>query len=263
MTPDLITLSDMLAPELVPMPSDAPDVCPLCRSGRTRPDQLCFSCERTAAQVPYPCELVVPISYYTKPSALRERMHDYKEHPDPIVRMEESKNVAAILARYFVENHDAFVVRFGEWDDVVAVPSTHHDSAPALQTAIEASFPDALGPFARPLVCGPGTMAFNRASRTGFVPDSGAVVRARRVLLVDDTYTTGARLQSAHHALVSAGASVVATVVVTRKINPDARYGSDRLWERQVAIPFDFCTPPWWAGQNRPGESGDSGDSVS
>ena len=58
------------------------------------------------------------------------------------------------------------------------------------------------------------------------------------MLLVDDTYPTGARLQSAHHGLVAAGSTVVAAIVVTRKINPDPRYGSDRLWERQAAVPF-------------------------
>lgn len=247
MTARLITSSHMLAPELVPMPQDAPDVCPLCRSGRTRPDQLCFSCQRTSAQVLHPCELVIPISYYTTPSALRDRMHDYKEHPDPGVREEQSRYVAAILVRYFVEHRDALAARFGDWDDVAAVPSTHHDNPPALQTAIEANFPDAIGRFTRPLARGPGTMTFNQASPTGFVPIAGAAITGRRVLLIDDTYTTGARLQSAHHALVAAGSTVVAAIVVTRKINPDPRYGSDRLWERQSAVPFDFSSPPWWS----------------
>lgn len=246
MIPGLNASSDLLAPELVPMPKDAPDVCPLCRSGRTRQDRLCFSCERTSAQVLYPCELVLPISYYTTPSALRDRMHDYKEHPDPAVREDQSHSVAAILARYLVEHHDALIARFGAWDEVVAVPSTHHDNRPALQTAIEANFPDALGPFTRPIEHGPGAMTFNQASPTGFIPIAGSAISGRRMLLVDDTYTTGARLQSAHHGLVAAGSTVVAAIVVTRKIKPDPRYGSDRLWERQTAVPFNFCSPPWW-----------------
>ncbi len=247
MTANLTRISDMLAPELVPMPMDAPDVCPLCRSGRTRVDHLCFSCERTSSQVDFPCEMVIPISYYTTPSPLRDRMHDYKEHPEPDVREEEARHVSAILARYVAQHHDLFVDRFGPWDSVVAVPSTHHLHAPALQVAVEANFPEELGPFTQPLVLGPGTMGFNQASPLGFVPRAGEMLTNHRVLLVDDTYTTGARLQSAHHALVEAGAVVVAAVVVTRKINPDRRYGSDRLWERQTAKTFDFSQPPWWA----------------
>jgi predicted amidophosphoribosyltransferase len=230
------------------MPRDAPDVCPLCRSGRTRRDHLCFSCERTSAQVTYPCDLVVPISYYTTPSPLRDRMHDYKQHPDPGVREVQARLVAAIAARYLVQHHDAFVARFGEWDEVVAVPSTHHAGVAALQSAIETNYPEAIGPFTRPLVRGPGHMSFNQASTTGFVLADGSDVTDHRILLLDDTFTTGARLQSAHHSLVEAGATVVTAVVVTRKINPDARYGSDRLWERQIRVPFQFAAAPWWAG---------------
>lgn len=247
MTAELITSSDAVAPELVPMPSDAADVCPLCRSGRTRPDQLCFSCERTSTQVEHPCELVIPISYYTTPSALRDRMHDYKEHPNQEVRERESHYVAAIMVRYLVEHYDALVARFGDWDNVVAVPSSHHDDAPALQIAIEANFPSLIGPFARPLGRGPGVMNFNQASPTGFIATTESADLSRRTLLVDDTYTTGARIQSAHHALVAAGFAVVAAVIVARKINPDPQYGSDRLWERQSAIPFEFSSQPWWA----------------
>lgn len=246
MTDDLTSISDQLVDELVPMPIDAPDVCPLCRSGRTRRDRLCFSCERTSAQVTYPCDLVVPISYYTTPSPLRDRMHDYKQHPDPAVRKVQARLVAAIAARYVVQHHEALVARFGVWDEVVAVPSTHHTGVAALQSAIEANFPEALGPFTRPLVCGPGQMSFNQASTTGFVLADGADVTDHRILLLDDTFTTGARLQSAHHALVEAGATVVTAVVATRKINPDARYGSARLWERQARLPFQFAAAPWW-----------------
>lgn len=247
MNDDLIAVSDALAPELVPMPADAADVCPLCRSGRTRLDQLCFSCERTTTQVARPCGLVIPISYYTTPSRLRDRMHDYKQHESGEVRAEESRNVAAILVRYVAEHRDALVATFGSWDSVVAVPSTHHDDAPALQTAVEANYPDVLGTFERPLIRGRGEMSFNQAAEDGFELALGDDIGGCRLMLVDDTYTTGARLHSAHHTIASAGAVVAAAIVVTRKINPDARYGSAELWDRQNALPFSFTAAPWWA----------------
>jgi len=229
------------------MPADAADVCPLCRSGRTPSDQLCFSCERTTTQVVRPCGLVVPITYYTTPSRLRDRMHDYKQHESAEVRAEESRHVASILARYVAEHHDALVATFGSWDGVVAVPSTHHDDAPALQAAVEANYPDVLGTFERPLILGPGEMSFNQAAEDGFELACGANIAGSRLMLIDDTYTTGARLHSAHHAIASVGAIVAVAIVVTRKINPDARYGSADLWDRQSAMPFSFTAPPWWS----------------
>lgn len=247
MRPDLIATSDQIAAELVPIPADAPDVCPLCRSGRIGPGQLCWSCTRTSAQVNNPCDLIIPISYYTTPSPLRDRMHAYKEDADPAVRKEQARIVAAVLARYVAEHHAALIARCGEWDAVVAVPSTHHDGAPALQTAIEANFPYALGPFARYLARGPDVMKPHQASPNKFVLTVDEGLTGRRVLLVDDTFTTGASIHSAHDALVAAGATVIAAVVVTRKINPDERYGTDLLWERQTTISFDFRDSPWWA----------------
>lgn len=244
MTADLIAISDMLADELVPMPDDAPDVCPMCRSGRTSRHALCSSCTNTSSQVAHPCPMIIPISFYAKPSPLRERMHDFKEHSDDTVRARESRNVAAIAARYIAEHGEALAERFGAWDETIAVPSTHHNDRPALQSSIEENFPGIFAPFARPLIQGPGDMGFNQASESGFVPTE--VVEGKRFLLIDDTFTTGARLHSAHHALVASGAIVPAAIIVTRKINPSAHYGSLDMWNRQTQIAFRFDAPPWW-----------------
>ncbi len=187
--------------------------------------------------------MVIPISFYTKPSRLRERMHDFKGHTDPVVRASEARAVAAIAARYILEHGNALVEIFGDWDATVAVPSTNHDDPAALQTAVEDNFPGVLAPFTRPLIRGPGDMGFNQASETGF---SVADIAGNGFLLIDDTFTTGAHLQSAHHALVAAGATVPAAVIVTRKINPNAIYGSLEMWNRQTHIEFRFDSRPWW-----------------
>lgn len=244
MTTDLVAVSDALAGELTPMPADAADVCPMCRSGRTPSHSLCRSCVTTSRQVAHPCPRIIPISFYVTPSPLRDRMHDFKQHLDEAVRESESRAVAAIAARYLVEHGDALAERFGAWEATVAVPSTHHSGEPALQVAIEANFPAAFAPFARPLVQGPGNMGFNRANETGFLADED--VAGKSYLLVDDTFTTGARIHSAHHALVAAGAAVPAAIVVTRKINPSPEYGTLKLWNRQSQIEFSFDSPPWW-----------------
>ena len=59
-----------------------------------------------------------------------------------------------------------------------------------------------------------------------------------RVLLVDDTFTIGARVQSAASALQNAGAHVVAAVVAGRVIDPRPAYPwTQELWDRQDAKP--------------------------
>jgi orotate phosphoribosyltransferase len=67
-------------------------------------------------------------------------------------------------------------------------------------------------------------------------------IAGRRVLIVDDTFTTGARVQSVAAALTSAGATVVAAVPIGRVIDTKDREEKAEFWRRQRAIAFDFDT---------------------
>jgi orotate phosphoribosyltransferase len=84
----------------------------------------------------------------------------------------------------------------------------------------------------------PATISRVRASDRGFraVGDVGGL----RVVLIDDTFTSGATFQSAASTLSRAGARVVAGVVIGRVINPDFDDESRELWERQRGERFDF-----------------------
>lgn len=59
-------------------------------------------------------------------------------------------------------------------------------------------------------------------------------------LLVDDTLTSSARLQSAASALQLAGADVVAAVTVGRYLNPERSQTDLQLLARARAAPFRF-----------------------
>lgn len=244
----LAKLSDSLASKLVPIAGDAEDVCPLCRTGKKPEYLLCWSCNETSSQVSCPETRVIPISYYKKGSPLGELMHNYKEPGDAKVRRKEKRAVAAIFARYLREHAAALANSFGEWEAVVAVPSTRRprrrSSPPALQAAIEDHFGHIVGTFETCLKLGSESMGRNAASESGFKVIGD--IEGRSFLLIDDTFTTGARLQSAHHALVSAGATVPVSMVVTRKINPSEEWGTAALWERQSNVRFCFDDPPWW-----------------
>jgi orotate phosphoribosyltransferase len=66
-------------------------------------------------------------------------------------------------------------------------------------------------------------------------------VEGRRVLIVDDTFTTGARVQSVAASLTTADATVVAPVPIGRVIGT-ARPEKAAFWRTQRSLTFDFDT---------------------
>lgn len=80
----------------------------------------------------------------------------------------------------------------------------------------------------------------NRASDNAYL--AAPTAKDRRVLIVDDTFTSGSHAQSAASALAMAGAGVVAIVPVGRVISPAFSESVKAYWERQLAIPFSFAT---------------------
>ena len=62
------------------------------------------------------------------------------------------------------------------------------------------------------------------------------------MLLVDNTFTSGARGQSAASALQLAGAHVVAMVPVGRYVRPDYSPTTQAFWDDARATRFDFET---------------------
>jgi hypothetical protein len=82
-----------------------------------------------------------------------------------------------------------------------------------------------------------------------------ADLRARAVLLIDDTWTTGANAQSAAAALKAAGAERVAALVIGRYVNREWGHNDRQL--RRLPQPFDWghcalCDP------HRPGTNSDA-----
>ena len=76
----------------------------------------------------------------------------------------------------------------------------------------------------------------NAASDTAFrvVRDVGGL----ELVVVDDTFTTGASVQSAVSALRLAGARVAAVVVIGRVVNPDANPEEADLWTAARQTPW-------------------------
>lgn len=244
MTPaELRRATDALAPELVVVPADAEDVCPMCRSWRDPNHDLCNNCEQAFRDLSAPCQFVVPITLYAKPSPMRDRLTYYKDPEEP-AHAGYPAEVAAIVERFFCEHGEHLRNHIGGWDGVCIVPSESRRPPHPLGKAMRGvssrhvDAPEVL------LVRGPGRLGHRVLSDDAFLPAQD--VRGRRLLVLDDVYTTGARSQGAASALTLAGAEVPVIVIVGRRVNPSWKPAVQALWDRQAARSYDFRDPPWW-----------------
>ncbi len=227
----------------VAVPAAGPGVCAVCRSGPRPGYAVCFSCQEVMRQVSHPVTNVVPISLYALNSQLWHVLRYYKDGSGRSAELLATQ-VAAIIAR-FTARHLRCVTAAAGGDPAVvtSVPSTRpqpRSGRHPLETAVMRA--GRLASLYQPLlVRGPGYADHNQADDDAFtVPRR---LGGERVLLLDDTFTTGARLQSAASALRLRGASAVAAVVVGRVINPEWNENCRRIWDqaRETQFSFEQC----------------------
>ena len=117
------------------------------------------------------------------------------------------------------------VDRLGGWDVVTVVPSVRRATGAPAATLVSL-VPQLAGRYRPLLVRGPTPTGHLRAARHGFVLAPGVRpdwLRQQRVLVFDDSITTGARAQSAAFTLRRAGGLAVGVLAVGR-----ARRSSER-----------------------------------
>jgi hypothetical protein len=198
------------------------------------------------AQVSYPLRWIVPISLYDVGGQLHTWLRNYKDARSETLKGRLRLRVAATAGR-FLDQHGRCIAP-GGWDAIVSVPSTgtrvgRHPLERTLQLIPR------FGEQHEALLT-PGSVQLDhvRADDRGFRV-TGAVA-GRRILLVDDTLTSGARMQSAASALRLAGAEIVAGLVVGRVFNPEWSERHGAVWNqaRSRLFSFDECCvekPPW------------------
>ncbi|MBA3736659.1 MAG: hypothetical protein H0W90_15960 [Actinobacteria bacterium] len=231
-------------------PAPAGDgVCDVCHSVPGPGFPRCWSCDQSTGSVSRPLTVVVPISLYLVGEQLHSVLRGYKDSPDPGARRRYRLRVAATLHR-FMRDHSECIERAAgnSWDVLTIVPSKHGrgDKHP-LERAIRLG--RKLKDIYRPLLAPDQTQLIDRVygNDRGFRATED--LAGQRVLLIDDTFTSGATFQSAASALALAGATVVAGVAIGRVIDTsDPRFAyKQEFWDRQRELGFSFdrcCLEP-------------------
>lgn len=220
---------------LVLPPLASEKVCAWCRGLLAGRVGTCLNCEENAQALDGIIQPIVAVSIYSKPGLLRDWLTFYKDDGETLADPSAGRAVGRIFAR-FIERNSEWIASL-HLDGAIVVPSTvrppPHPLAVLLQKNGSIPFPilpglsrtfEALG-HNRP---NPG--AFHVASE----------LMGKRVLLLDDVYTSGARSQSAAYALRSAGVTVTALFVLGRRFNPGYSEDSAAVYSAQQHAPFSW-----------------------
>lgn len=213
-------------------------ICDRCHGCPNPGWSTCWSCSQVERQLFAPCPLVVPISLYEVGYQLHHQLRNYKAEPSDM-SWDFLVKTAAILG-YFLQLHSGCVAAAagGPWDVITSVPSsTDREGEHPLVRAIKL-LPDIRDQYETLLERGEVNITHTIASDQGF----NALRRLddERVLLIDDTFTSGARAQSAASVLNNAGATVVAILPIGRVITPGFSPSATEYWKKQGAKVFDF-----------------------
>jgi hypothetical protein len=223
-------------------PARGPGVCEVCLTF-TDGFPRCYTCART----PQALDALAPISYSVAAEQLHHVLGAYKRI-DGRVGRRLGTQLAAVLWR-FLAGHEQCLARAAgvpSFDLVATVPSGNEerDAKHPLHWIVS----ELVGPMRdrhRRLLARSGVSVAphefdkRRYEATSQLPEAA-------VLIVDDTWTTGANLQSAATALKDAGAQTVAAVVIGRHLN--RQWGQNERRLRELNRPFDwtrcaYCNP--------------------
>jgi hypothetical protein len=197
------------------------DPCLVCGGSTPARFALCFCCDTTVHQLQLPLAPVLAIAEYRTGDGLHRRLRGYKDAPVAEARHACTAELARLVRSWLAADPTRLTDRFGSrWDVLATVPSTTRPGVAPTEALVN-QVPDLVRGHRRLLERGPEPIDHLLADRRGFEvpPDvDRSWLRTRRVLVFDDSITTGSRAQSAVAALRMAGAQVVGILAVGRAI---------------------------------------------
>lgn len=207
-----------VAPSLSAPQAGGAGLCRVCRGPSRRSSARCFQCElHGQCGGDSLADVVLPVVFAPKGSPMARYLWQYKS-PRPSAEATVAATVLLALLLAFLRDHGACGWRsagFGRPSHIAVVP-----------TACGRPGVHPLRRLIAPYLGWPWAELAARPDQRERDLDPGrfdaAPVPGARVLLVDDTWTTGASAQSAAMALRRAGARSVATVVIGRHLGQSA-----------------------------------------
>lgn len=203
--PDPWYYLESLRPGLISIPAIQPGVCSVCRTGVREDFKNCRSCREHQHR---PNVRVLAISMSAHGKFLHRHLRRYKDGNADEKRIF-TRRLAALLELFLQHHLDCIG---GPFDQVATVPSaTKNRDAPRVIVNQLRRFED----WTNPLECRtrPDNSPHFIAARS---------IAGQRVLLFDDTFTSGRSIFGAYRALEAVRAQVVGPLVIGRHFHPES-----------------------------------------
>jgi hypothetical protein len=219
------TVDEVAAPYvnfLVRVPPGGPGVCTVCHSIVGGGYTTCYQCG-PAVQVlgSGTADLTAFVSMAPRTEQLARELVTYK---NPNVRADDRQRktvgLAAVLWKWLGIHEGCLVNRLGSggFDLITSVPSTSGRQSHPLRTIVGGIVSGTENRYADLLALARGDLPQHVQADDRF--RATRALGGARVLVIDDTWTTGANAQSASAALKAAGTRTVAVVTIGRWFNP-------------------------------------------
>lgn len=241
--PTVTRVSAPYANFLRPVPPVVDGVCAGCRCGIRTQYRRCYNCQQHPAATGRTLDAVAFVALAPAEEQLALELRRYKDSLVESTRTRFQRGLAAVLWRWLYAHEPCLAAAVGitGFDAITTVPSSssgrtgNHPLVNVVRGWVVGSgdrYRDLLRPTGVSL--GPRELSAVRFEAT-------ADLRGTRVLVVDDTWTTGAKMYGAAAALKAGGASAVGGLAIGRWYHPKDQY--NLRWRRPES-PLSGTGPP-------------------
>lgn len=215
------TVDDVAAPYANYLVRVAADVCDVCHSLVDLQYVRCYQCNEATKYLLHTADVVSFVSLAPNTTQMATELYTYKRmdiHEN--IRRFRQVGLAAVLWKWLAL-HEKCMARYvgaTQFDLVTTVPSTGGRTGTYPLQDLVSKFVVGSGARYAPLL----TLSTPAAAHRGFAAERfnvSASANGRTVLIIDDTWTTGAHAQSAAAALKLAGARAVGVLAIGRWMN--------------------------------------------
>ncbi|TWE27428.1 phosphoribosyltransferase [Prauserella muralis] len=230
---------------LIPVPQRGADVCTVCHGSVYDGHPVCYPCANARWVLGgLRLDAVTFVALAPAGGQLARDLYTYKRpNVPPHLRSTRTVGLAAVLWRCLAAHERclAAAAGCGGFDLVATVPSTGGRTQPhPLATLVGNVVAGTAERVREVLMLNRTDLDQRQPARDRFAVRSD--VRGRDVLLIDDTWTTGAKMQSASAALKTAGARRVGGVAIGRWLTVDYRDNAAWLTAAQrCSWTWDTC----------------------